>query len=150
MKTLLLTDLNSIESRMFEQAFEVRKFAYAPYSGYTVGASVLGVDGHIYTGCNIESSDFTLTSHAEAVAIDSMVKSGCLNLTSLLIVLIAKDAPALPCGLCRQKISEFSTDSNIKIIAVNLNNNNSISKIFVTNLDELLPYRFTSKQFLSE
>jgi cytidine deaminase len=147
MKTLLLNDLTDIELKMLNLATTVRENAYAPYSHYKVGAAVLGIDGVIYTGCNVESADFTLTSHAESVAIDSMVKSACLETKLLLVILESMHSPTFPCGLCRQKISEFTDDSELKIISVNLDSESKISKIYETSLAELLPYSFNSDNF---
>lgn len=149
MKTLLLNDLTDIELQMLNLATSVRENAYAPYSNYKVGAAVLGIDGEIYTGCNVESADFTLTSHAECVAIDSMVKSACYETKLLLVVLESLHSPTFPCGLCRQKISEFTPDNELKIISVNLDSESKIYKIYETNLTELLPNRFTSDNFLN-
>ncbi|MCO5252363.1 MAG: cytidine deaminase [Candidatus Kapabacteria bacterium] len=149
MKTLLLNDLTDIELQMLNLATKVRENAYAPYSHYKVGAAILGIDGEIYTGCNVESADFTLTSHAECVAIDSMVKHGCHEIKLLLIVLESLHLPSFPCGLCRQKASEFTEDNDLKIISVNLDSESNISKIYETSLSELLPNRFTSDNFLN-
>jgi len=134
---------------MLNLATSVRENAYSPYSNYKVGAAVLGIDGEIYTGCNVESADFTLTSHAECVAIDSMVKSACYETKLLLVVLESLHSPTFPCGLCRQKISEFTPDNELKIISVNLDSESKIYKIYETNLTELLPNRFTSDNFLN-
>ena len=145
MQLISLDILSEIEKKLIESAISMRKFAYAPYSGYRVGAALLGADSQIHTGCNIESADYTLTSHAEMVAIDSMVKSGCLEIRKIAVAArgIATQ-PAMPCGLCRQKISEFDKEGNSTIIVINLDENDIISNIFTLKLCELLPYSFSS------
>jgi cytidine deaminase len=65
----------------------------------------------------------------------------------LLVILESMHSPTFPCGLCRQKISEFTDDSELKIISVNLDSESKISKIYETSLAELLPYSFNSDNF---
>lgn len=83
----------------------VRANAYAPYSVYPVGAAVLGSDGTIYTGCNVENISFGLTMCAERVAIGKMVAAGCRRVTE---VAIATRDGGTPCGMCRQTLAEFT------------------------------------------
>lgn len=140
MKKVELNQLSKKQIELIEAAIQVRKNAYAPYSKFKVGAAVLDENGNIHTGCNIESIDYTLTSHAEMVAIDTMVKSGCRNLKEIAIVLKSTAYP-VPCGLCRQKMVEFS-NSDVSIICVNLDSDEQIKEIFSTSLSLLLPYAF--------
>lgn len=145
MKSILLNNLNKTDKELVEKAIQVRKFAYCPYSGYAVGAALIDSNGRIHTGCNIESADYTLSSHAEMVAIDSMVKSGCLLVKKVVIALrgIGTKA-ATPCGLCRQKIVEFDSNAESEIIVVNLNDNNVIVNITSFEIKELLPFMFNN------
>ncbi len=140
MKKVELNQLSKKQIELIEAAIEIRGNAYAPYSNFKVGAALLDELGNIHTGCNIESIDFTLTSHAEMVAIDSMVKSGCRNMKEIAIVL-KSSTYSVPCGLCRQKMVEFSTD-DVSIICINLDSNEQIQEIYTTSLSELLPYAF--------
>jgi cytidine deaminase len=138
-------DLNELDKNLIETAISMRQYAYAPYSGYRVGAALLDSNAQIHTGCNVESADLTLTSHAEMVAIDSMVKSGCLEIRKLVVAACGIGTqPAMPCGLCRQKISEFDKEGNSTIIIVNLDVDDKIVNIFLIKLSELLPYSFSS------
>lgn len=82
-----------------------RTRAYAPYSNYAVGAAVLGSDGNIYTGCNVENASYGLTICAERNAIASMVAAGC---TSIEAVAVSTKDGGTPCGACRQVIAEFA------------------------------------------
>lgn len=81
--------------------------AYAPYSVYPVGAAVLGSDGNIYSGCNVENVSFGLTMCAERVAIGQMVTAGCRRIKELAIV--TRDG-GTPCGMCRQTLAEFTDE----------------------------------------
>ncbi|MEG1479404.1 MAG: cytidine deaminase [Kiritimatiellia bacterium] len=78
--------------------------AYAPYSHLTVGAALLGANGTVYCGCNVENASYGLTNCAERTALFKAVSDGCTNFQALAIA-----APRLisPCGACRQVMSEF-------------------------------------------
>ena len=94
---------------LLDHAIHARTFAYAPYSGYRVGAALLGADGTVYTGCNIENAAYPATVCAERTALFKAVSSGCRSFTALAVV-AGRDAPdscACPCGVCRQALSEF-------------------------------------------
>jgi cytidine deaminase len=86
--------------------------AYAPYSRFRVGAALVGVDGVVYTGCNVENSSYPAGMCAERVALGAAVTSGCRNFTELVIVTEA-DVVTSPCGMCRQALSEFGNDLRI-------------------------------------
>jgi cytidine deaminase len=84
-----------------------RQMAYAPYSEFPVGAAVLGRDGRIYSGCNVENASFGLTICAERNAIFAMVAAGERVIKEILV--IGDTAEVLPpCGACRQVIAEFA------------------------------------------
>lgn len=93
-------------------AFEGQKNAYAPYSHFKVGAAVLGEDGVIYNGCNIENASYGLTNCAERTAIFKMVSTGCKKFLGIAVVAGEQPGPSGPCGACRQVISEFAADVN--------------------------------------
>ena len=92
---------------LFIKAKEAAKLAYAPYSKFRVGAALLGADGKIYTGCNVENRSFGLTVCAERTAVTKAVSQGCRVFTALAISTIDSDVPVGPCGACRQVLSEF-------------------------------------------
>jgi len=81
--------------------------AYAPYSGFRVGAALLTADGTIVTGCNVENSSFPAGGCAERGALFAAVVAGHRNFSHLTIVTQADD-PTPPCGMCRQALMEFS------------------------------------------
>jgi cytidine deaminase len=89
----------------------VRDNAYAPYSNFQVGAAILGADGNIYAGCNVENAAYPEGQCAEASAIAAMVAGGCLEIAQICIVkksIKNDNAKVAPCGGCRQKLNEFA------------------------------------------
>ena len=92
---------------LVEAARSARANSYAPYSVYHVGAAVLGDDGQVYTGCNVENASYGLTVCAERTAIVKMVSSGCRRIEE---VAVATRDGGTPCGMCLQTILEFTDD----------------------------------------
>ena len=98
------------DTELLTLAGEARRRAYAPYSGYTVGAALLCKDGSVYTGCNIENVSFTPTVCAERVAVFKAVHDGKRAFSAIAVVGGKQNAPdglASPCGVCRQVMAEF-------------------------------------------
>jgi len=92
------------------QAAEVAQHAYAPYSHFRVGASILLTTGEIVTGCNVENASYRLTTCAEQSAIVSAVsRYGPEIKIRAVAVANLNDTASQPCGACRQTILEFST-----------------------------------------
>lgn len=142
MKQCALADLSAREQRLVNEAVAVRQKAYAPYSHYKVGAALWDDHDQLHTGCNVEGADFTLTTHAEMSALNAMVKSGVLKLKVIAVAVKSDIGHGMPCGLCRQKIKEFSADRQVRVIGINLDAAEQIQAIFVSDLEELLPYSF--------
>lgn len=94
-------------ARLIRAARDVQERAYVPYSHFRVGAALLGEDGTVYTGCNVENASYGLTICAERNAIFHAVACGCRHFSALLIVGDGKDLTA-PCGACRQVMAEFA------------------------------------------
>lgn len=82
-------------------------FSYSPYSKFKVGAALLAKSGKVYTGCNIENASFSPTVCAERTAFFKAVSEGEREFQSIAIV--GGDSECLPCGVCRQVMSEFCT-----------------------------------------
>jgi len=81
--------------------------AYAPYSGYKVGAVLRGANGKYYTGCNVENAAYPQTQCAEASAIAAMIMDGERSIAEVLVI-ANSDQIVTPCGGCRQRIREFA------------------------------------------
>ena len=125
-----------------KEALKAMKTAYAPYSGYFVGAALECDDGTIFTGCNIENASFTPTICAERTAIFKAVSEG-KRAFKRIAVAGGKDAVVTgifpPCGVCRQVMSEFCRD-DFEILMVK----SEEPLLFESHtLSEILPYRFT-------
>ena len=143
MKKVKLSELTAVERRLVQKAIEVREKAYAPFSHYKCGAALLDIRNRIHVGCNIETIDFTLTTHAEMDAINGMIKSGVFKLRTIACAVQAGNGFALPCGLCRQKIREFAEGPETKVLAINLNRRGNIRHVSVTTIGDIYPLSFT-------
>ena len=91
-------------------AKEAREQAYAPYSGFLVGAALLCADGTVYTGCNIENAAYSPTNCAERTAFFKAVSEGKRAFVAMAIVAgprAGKLSTTAPCGVCRQVMAEF-------------------------------------------
>lgn len=127
------------DTALLQAAKEAMKQAYAPYSGYQVGAALLCEDGSVYTGCNIENASFGVTNCAERTALFKAVSEGKRRFTAIAVIGgkggVCADY-AFPCGVCRQALSEFCGEE----FRVVLGKDGGEAK--VTTLGELLPGAF--------
>lgn len=127
---------------LFDQALAVRKHAYAPYSKFPVGASLITSQGHIYSGCNVENAAYPLSLCAEMNAITKMISSGETNIHAILII-GGHDDICPPCGSCRQVLREFAS-LNTPIYLSDPQGKQCITK----TLEELLPLSFGPENLL--
>jgi cytidine deaminase len=104
---------------LITQARSTRDFSYSPYSKFPVGAAVEMDSGKVFTGTNIENASYGLTICAERVAIFNAISQGETKIKRIAISCPSTEGSAnslMPCGACRQVISEFSTPSTIIIV----------------------------------
>ncbi|HJP56738.1 MAG TPA: cytidine deaminase [Gemmatimonadales bacterium] len=93
----------------------VQQQAYAPYSGYRVGAAVEADTGAVFAGCNVENASYGLTICAERAAVAAAVSAGVRRIRRAVVV-TDSDPPAAPCGACRQVLSEFGADMTVEAV----------------------------------
>ena len=136
------------ESVLVRCAIEASQAAWSPYSRFQVGAALLGTNGQIYTGCNVESAAFTPGCCAERTALFKAISQGQRTFTALAVYGHPQDKPArsltAPCGACRQMLAEFCT-AEFPVILVK-----SETEYRTVSLGELLPYAFGAKDWLSD
>jgi cytidine deaminase len=121
--------------RLFEAARAAQARAYAPYSGFRVGAAVLSASGTVHAGCNVENAAYPIGTCAEAGAVAAMVLAGETRIAAVLVV---GDGAALvaPCGGCRQRLREFAgADTPVHVAGPE-----GVRRTFT--LGELLPFAF--------
>ena len=125
---------------LMEAAVSARQYAYSPYSGYRVGAALLGKSGKVYTGCNVENAGYSPTNCAERTAIFKAISEGEREFSAIAVTGGAGDSvdPTwTPCGVCRQVLAEFCDPAMPVILG-------TPDHLRVLTLGELLPFAFTS------
>jgi cytidine deaminase len=128
-----------MDSRLLDAARHAMARAHAPYSKYKVGAAILGDDGAIYAGCNVENAAYPEGTCAETSAIGAMVLGGAAKIREIVIIGTGA-APTMPCGGCRQRMVEFATpETSVHVCAPD-----GVRHTF--RLRELLPQSFGKKQ----
>ena len=127
---------------MISAAFSARENAYAPYSGFYVGAALLTEEGTIYSGANVENASYPVGICAERSAFSAAVSAGERRFAAIAIVGGKKDKKTdfcFPCGMCRQFMAEFCKE-DFQIILANSSDN---YKLY--NMGMLLPKTFLLK-----
>ena len=125
---------NITDVDLYKLARKAARNAYAPFSGFRVGAAILTTTGEIFTGVNVENSSYGATICAERVACAKAISEGFRNFEAIAVATYS-GVQAVPCGMCRQFLFEFAP--NLKVITGRDEEN-----IEVTSLDELLPKGF--------
>lgn len=119
---------------LYKKALEARENAYAPFSGFKVGAALLACDGSVYTGVNIENSSYGATICAERTAFVKAISEGQRQFKAIAVT-AGSGQEALPCGICRQFMYEFAPE--LEIIT-----GTDSDTLNVRTLEELLPMGF--------
>ncbi|MDZ7623587.1 MAG: cytidine deaminase [Ignavibacteriaceae bacterium] len=122
-----------------ESAIKAKQNALPIYSNFYVGAAVLTHGNKVYTGCNIESSSYSLTICAERNAIFKAISEGEREFKAIAVAGDMEDYIS-PCGACRQVISDLCGDIDIIMV-------NSTGDYIVKKTSELLPFAFGDKDF---
>lgn len=121
---------------LMKAAIAAKEFAYVPYSNFRVGAALLGADGRIFTGCNVENAAFSPTICAERTAVVKAVSEGCREFVAIAVTGDNGDY-LTPCGVCRQVLAEFCDLEQFIVILANSEEDYKEMK-----LSELLPGSF--------
>ena len=124
----------SLQEELVRRACEIRNNAYAKYSNYPVGASLLTKDGTIFDGANVENASFGLTTCAERSAVFAAVSVGHREFQA---IAIASAGAHAPCGACRQVLTEFAP--SLLVFLVDPERPEDVQSV---TLDKLLPGRF--------
>ncbi len=122
-----------MSDKLISAAKQALKSAYAPYSGYRVGAAVLDGRGRIFTGCNIENASYGASMCAERTAVFKAVSEGAETIRA--VAVSAERSMPYPCGMCRQVLSQFMDGEG----EVYVECGGTVEKYF---LGELLPHGF--------
>ena len=123
-----------IRQRLVAAAREAMAHSHSPYSHFRVGAALLGADGRVHAGTNVENASYGLSICAERVAVFKAVSEGCRGFVAAAVV-TDTDRPTPPCGACRQVLQEFAPD-----LVIHLAGRGGDVETF--RLSELLPRPF--------
>ena len=127
------------DKELMALAVKARERAYAPYSGFAVGAALLSTSGKVYLGCNIENASFSPTNCAERTAVFSAIADGETSFSAIAVCGGKIDEGrrlCTPCGVCRQVLCEFC-DADLRVIL-----ENDDGSLKALTLGELLPFSF--------
>jgi len=121
---------------LINAAVEAKKKALPTYSKFYVGAALLTSDNKIYTGCNIESSSYSLTICAERNAVFKAISEGEKKFKAIAVAGDTEDFIS-PCGACRQVISDLCGEIDIVLV-------NSKGDFTIKKTSDLLPFAFSN------
>jgi cytidine deaminase len=126
---------DELRTKLIQTALQARKWAYAPYSNYPVGAALLTDSGKIYDGVNVENAAYPDGTCAERVAVYKAVSEGERHFPA---IAVATANGGMPCGSCRQVLSEFGLDTLVIIVGENG------QVLAETRVSDLLPGAFSA------
>ena len=122
---------------LFQKARKACERAYAPYSGFKVGAALLGESGKVYTGLNVENASYGAAICAERTAFVQAISEGEKRFAAIAVA--SREEEAVPCGICRQFMYEFAPDMDV----ITCEKGGTLK---VRKLKELLPEGFSLKK----
>lgn len=128
------------ERALLEAAYSASKNAYAPYSGFSVGAALLSENGRVFTGCNVENASYGATNCAERTAFFKAVSEGERDFAAIAVVGLKKGERMQvcpPCGVCRQVMAELCKKDFLVLLSDG-------ERIVRYSLEELLPHSFNA------
>jgi cytidine deaminase len=143
------TNLGDSDQSLVMTALKASAHAYAPYSGFAVGAAVRVRSGRIYAGANLENASYGLSICAEISAVTLANTAGEFDLEAIAVVghkfTEPRDAGQIvtPCGRCRQIICEAGQVANVDVRVLSCNGD--LTQIFEARISELLPEAFGPK-----
>lgn len=125
------------DEHLLREAARAARSAYAPYSGFRVGAAIRTRSGRVFSGCNVENASYGLTVCAERAAALQAVAAGHRQFAALAVV-AGETEPAAPCGACLQVLAEFAAPS----MPITLGSAGRPRLVVHTTLGDLLPRAF--------
>lgn len=134
------------DKELIREAYKAQTYSYSPYSGFQVGAALLGKSGRVYTGCNIENASYSPTNCAERTAFFKAVSVGEKEFVKIVIVGNKKGASleerdyCAPCGVCRQVMAEFCNPKEFEVLLAK-----SETDYRTYRLEELFPFGFSKE-----
>lgn len=106
-------NLDHEQQRLLAAALDVQAQAFAPYSGFHVGASLLTEQDQLFVGCNVENASYGLSMCAERNAVAAMIAAGARQIRA---IAVASSGGVTPCGACRQVLAEFGEDFPVLLV----------------------------------
>lgn len=134
------------DKELIREAYKAQAYSYSPYSGFQVGAALLGRNGRVYTGCNIENASYSPSNCAERTAFFKAVSEGEKEFVKIVIVGNKKGASeeerdyCAPCGVCRQVMAEFCNPKEFQVLLAK-----SETDYRTYRLEELFPFGFSKE-----
>lgn len=129
----------TIDTALVAAALAARGQAYAPYSGFQVGAALIDERGRLFTGCNIENASYGATCCGERTAVFKAISEGARAVKKMAVV-GSQPEYCVPCGICRQVLAEFAAPDFLLLAAA------PDGRFVAYSLEELLPHRFTFRK----
>ncbi len=130
------------EAALLAAARRAMAGAYAPYSGFKVGAAVRCADGRVFTGANVENAAYPVSLCAERVAVPAAITASARDLVALAVACSGAD-PCPPCGMCRQVLFEFAPDLYVVVTGTD----GPASRYILSR--DLMPFAFGPAQLRS-